>query len=126
MTGVIPFASPENDVHVVVFPRIGHVRQVLVRAVEINVVVVIAIEKIADVERTAETDEMTDGVRMPEGNVGGMISTKTRSADANAMGTGLAPREIEDIVHNYIFISDMGADAIAGMNPFVVKTVEVN
>src|SRR5690242_2324338 len=41
------------------------------------------------------------------------------------MDAGFAPREVEHIVHNHIFISNVGADAIGGMNTFVVKTVEV-
>ena len=57
MPRVIPFAGPDDDVHVVVFPRVGHVRQILIRAVEINVVVVVAVEEIADLERAAEADE---------------------------------------------------------------------
>jgi len=54
-----------------------------------------------------------------------MISAKTRSADADTMGAGLAPPEIDHIVHNHIFISNVGPDAIGRMNTFVVKTVEV-
>jgi len=41
------------------------------------------------------------------------------------MGAGFAPREIEHIVHNHIFISNVRADAIGRINSFVVKTVEV-
>ena len=46
----IPFAGADDDAHVIVFPRIGRVRQIMERAVKINVVVVVAVEKIADVE----------------------------------------------------------------------------
>ena len=73
MPRVIPFAGPDDDIHVVVFPWVGHVRQIFVRAVEITVLVVVAVEEIADLERAAEADEETDGIGMPEGNVGGMI-----------------------------------------------------
>src|SRR5438477_5578563 len=52
--GVVPFAGADDDADVIVFPRIGRVRQILERAVEINVVVVIAVEEVADVERAAE------------------------------------------------------------------------
>ena len=45
VTGVIPFARPDDDAHVIVFPRIGDVRQILVQAVEIDVLVVVAIKK---------------------------------------------------------------------------------
>src|SRR5437868_9213580 len=54
MPGIVPFARADDDAHVVVFPRVGRVRQVIVGAVEINVVVVIAVEERTDVERAAE------------------------------------------------------------------------
>src|SRR5437868_12360508 len=100
MTRVIPFAGPENDVYVVVFPRIGHVRQIFVRVVEINVVVVIAVEEIADLEGAAQADEMTDGIGMPESDVGGVISAETCAADPDPMGAAFAPREIEHVTHD--------------------------
>jgi hypothetical protein len=83
---VIPFAGPENDVHVIVFPRVGHVRQIIVRAVEINVVVVIAVEEIADIERAAQADEMADGVGMAEGDVGRVIRAEAGAAHPDPMG----------------------------------------
>ena len=54
MASVVPFAGAENDAHVIVFPRVGGVREIFERAVEVNVVVMIAVEEIADVERTAQ------------------------------------------------------------------------
>ena len=50
MPGVVPFARADDDAHVVVSPRVGYVRQIFVRAVEVNVVVVIPIEEGADIE----------------------------------------------------------------------------
>ena len=45
MAGVVPFPGADDDAHVIVFPRIGDVREIFVRTVEINVVVVTAVEK---------------------------------------------------------------------------------
>ncbi len=45
MACVIPFTSAEDDSHVIVFPWVGYVRQVFVGTVEVNVVVVMAVEK---------------------------------------------------------------------------------
>ena len=42
---VVPFASPDDDAHVVVFPWVSDIRQIFIRAVEINIVVVIPVEK---------------------------------------------------------------------------------
>src|SRR5207248_10191584 len=97
MTRVIPFAGPENDVHVVVFPRVGHVRQIFVRVVEINVVVVIAVEEIADLEGAAQADEMTDGIGMPESDVGGVKSAVYCAEHHDTMGEAYEPRELERV-----------------------------
>ncbi len=45
MACVVPFAGANDDAHVTVFPRVSRVRQIFIRAVEVNVVVVIAVEK---------------------------------------------------------------------------------
>ena len=50
MARIVPFAGADDDAHVIVFPRVGYVRQIFIRAVEVNVVVVITIEKRADIE----------------------------------------------------------------------------
>src|SRR5438477_11993986 len=57
-----PIRRSRDDVHVVVLPRVGHVRQISVRAIEINVVVVISVEESADLECAAEADRMTAGI----------------------------------------------------------------
>ena len=45
MPGVVPFAGADDDAHVIVFPWIGRIRQIFIRAVEVNAVIVIAVEK---------------------------------------------------------------------------------
>ena len=44
MARIVPFAGADDDAHVIVFPWVGHVRQIFVWTVEGNVVVVIAVE----------------------------------------------------------------------------------
>lgn len=72
----------DDDAHVIESPGVRHVREVLVRAVEINVLVMVAIEKIADVERAVQVDEVTNEIRMAERDVGRMVGAETRAADA--------------------------------------------
>lgn len=71
---VIPLARAENDSHVIEAPRIGQVRQVMIRAVEVDVVVVITVEEVADLVGAAQADEISDQVRMPKGDVCRVIS----------------------------------------------------
>src|SRR5438874_7280254 len=126
MACVIPFAGTKDDAHVIVFPGIGRVRQIFVRTIEINVVVVIAVKKIADIERAAETDEVTDRIRMPKRNVGSMISAETGTAHGNSMSMALASGQIEDVVNDYIFVSIMRFHPIGRMNFLIVETVEID
>ena len=44
MASVIPFSGANDDAHVIVLPRVGCVWQIFVRAVEVNVVVMVTIE----------------------------------------------------------------------------------
>ena len=50
MARIVPFAGADDYAHVVVFSGVGRVWQIFVRAVKVNVIVVIAVEKRADVE----------------------------------------------------------------------------
>lgn len=122
MAGIIPFAGADDDVHVVVFPRVGRVRQIIVRTVEVDVVVVIAVEEIADIESAAQANEMADHVGMTKGDVGGVICAQTRAANADAMRGTFASRQIEDVVDDHALKRDMSNDAIGRMDRFVVKT----
>ena len=126
MAGIIPFAGPENDIHVIEFPWVGHVRQIFVRAVEINIVVVVAVEKIADFEGTAQANEVTNHVGMFESDIAGVISAKTRAANSYPMRASFTPRKVEYIAHNDIFVSDVGANPVCRMNALVVKAVEID
>src|SRR5215212_4060377 len=68
VAGIIPLAGAEDDAHVIELPRVTDVRQVVVGAVEVDVVVVGAVEEIADVERSAQADDMADEIGMAKGD----------------------------------------------------------
>src|SRR6266496_4261830 len=69
---------------------------------------------------------MTDGIGVFESNIGRVMGTETRTTNTNTMSAAFAPGKIEDVAHNHTFISDVSADAIGGMNGFVVAAVEIN
>ena len=108
------------------FPWVIDVRHVVVGTVEINVVVVIAIEKRADLERAAERDEVTDCIGMAKRDIGGVIGAETRAANRHASHRTFPPRQIEDVVRNDTLVGVMRAHAIGGMNLLVVKAVEID
>src|ERR1700736_6627927 len=94
MASVISFAGTEDDAHVVELPRVGHVRQIFIRAVEVNVVVMITVEKRANVERSAQADQMTNHVRMTKGNIGRVICSEAGPAHRHSMTITFAPGQI--------------------------------
>src|ERR1700737_5591373 len=96
------------------------------RAVEINVVVVIAVEKIADVERTAQTDEVTNRIRMTKRDVGGVIRAETRTAHGHTMTMTFAPCVFEHVADNHVFVGVVRLYPIRRMNSFVVTTVHMD
>src|SRR6266480_3550355 len=63
---------------------------------------------------------------MAKGDVGGVISAEARSAHRNARRMTLAPRQIEHVTHDHVFVSIMRFHPIGRMNSFVVKTVEID
>src|SRR5208282_124477 len=75
----IPIRRSQYDLHLpdaAQEPLIAHVRQIVRRVVEINVVVVVAIELALDVERSAHADASRHHIRMPHGKIQCMIAAK--------------------------------------------------
>src|ERR1700719_1584835 len=63
---------------------------------------------------------------MTKRDVCGVISAQARAANRHARRMAFAPRQIEDVIHNHIFIGVVSPHSIRRMNPFVVKTFEIN
>src|SRR5438445_12520280 len=85
VAGVVPFYGFKDDASVIIFPRVGRVRQIFIRTVEINIVVVIAVEERADIERPAQANEVTDQIGMAKRDVSGVIRAETGAAYGHAM-----------------------------------------
>ncbi len=122
----VPFAGADDDAHVIVFPWVRRVRQIFIRAVKVNVVVVIAVEKRANVERAAQADEMTDGVGMTKRNVCGVVSAEARAADCHPMSRTFPAREVEHVAHDHVFVRVMGPHSIGRVNRLVVETLLID
>src|SRR5205814_8301087 len=126
MACVVPFAGTKDYAHVVVFPRIGSVREIFVRTIEINIIIVITIEERADVERAAQADEMAHQIGVTKSNIRSVISAEARAADRNAMTIAFAPCEIEHVSHDHVFVSVVRAHSVRGTNRFIVETLKVD
>src|SRR6266702_3303128 len=69
---------------------------------------------------------MTHGVGMTKSNIGSMIRAKGGATNRDAMGRAFAPREIEHVAHNYVFVRIMCAHSIGWMNRLIVKTFQID
>jgi hypothetical protein len=63
---------------------------------------------------------------MTKGNVGRMISTQAGAADCYPLGRTFAPREIEYVAHDHIFVRVVCPHSIGGMNRFIVKAFQID
>src|SRR5947208_16281317 len=110
------FSRAEDVSYVFAFPWVRDVWQIFIRAVEVNVVVVVTIEKRADVERATQADEVADQIGMTERDVPGVISAEAGPANSDAMAIAFAPCQIEHVVDDHVFVGVMGAHPVGGMD----------
>src|SRR6266478_2796423 len=69
---------------------------------------------------------MTHGVGMTKSNIGGMIRAKGGTTNRDAMNRAFAPREIEHVAHDYVFVPILCAHPIGWMNRLIVKTFQID
>jgi hypothetical protein len=111
---------------VIVFPGVNRIREIFIRTVEVDVVVVIAVEKRADVERAAQADEMTDNVWVTKRNIRGVVRAEAGPTNCDAMGIAFASREIEHVANDHIFVRVVRPHSVGRVNRFIVKTFEID
>src|SRR5437762_8400861 len=63
---------------------------------------------------------------MAKSDVAGVVGPETSTAHGHSMSMTLAPRQIEHVTHDHVFVSIMRFHPIGRMNSFVVKTVEID
>src|SRR5882724_2297087 len=69
---------------------------------------------------------MADGVRVPKGNIGRVVSAEAPAADCHLMSRAFAAREVEHVANDHLFECVMGAHSIGRVNRFVVKTLQID
>src|SRR5439155_7702685 len=69
---------------------------------------------------------MTHGVGMTKSHIGSMIRVKGCATNRHAMNRAFAPREIEHIAHDYVFVRIMCAHPIGWMNRLIVETFQID
>src|ERR1700724_546843 len=125
----IPLASAEHDPHmpqVVEVPRIAQLRQVVHRVVEVDVVVVIALQELADVEGAAHADQVRHLVGMAQRHVHRVIAAEAAAGDRHPPAAGVGARMLEDLLHDDLLVGHVGLDAVGGMDAVVVPALRVD
>src|ERR1700679_430938 len=88
----VPLAGSEHGANVVVLPGIGAVGEVVGRIIEVEVVVVPAVDKVLHVKGSAHGYDAGDLIGMAEAEVSGVIG-------AEAAAGGDQPRRLVLLVH---------------------------
>src|SRR5215472_14931582 len=69
---------------------------------------------------------MTHAIRMTKSNIRCVISSEARAANRHAMASAFAPREIEHVAYDHIFVRVVGTHSVCRMNRFVIKTLQID
>ena len=83
-------------------------------------------EEAAVIEGTGERDALGNGVRVTEGEVGGMVAAEGATVDGEVDPSGAMANEREDFVEAVLFVVVMTADAVCGVNGFVVPGLGID
>ena len=101
-------------------------RQVVRRHVEVNILVVIAAEEIAQVERAAHGEESRKAVGMAQRDVDRVIAAKA-AAERNQMRVEVAQAdERQHLFHHVVLVLNVARDAPARRNIAVVPALGVD
>src|SRR5439155_4892361 len=106
----VPLPCGEHDFHLPVAaekPLITHIRQVVGRAIEITIIVIIPVEKLVDVESPAHAHAMRNHVGMLERKVHGMISAETAAGHRNLMRLSFSTNEGQKLLQDIPLVLQM-------------------
>jgi len=119
---VIGGGEDEEPVGVIVavVPAVVEVGKVSDGVVEVGEFVEVAVKEGAVVEGTGEGDAFGDGVGMAEGEVDGVVAAEGAAVDGEVDAVGAVADEGKDFVEDVVFVGVVAADAVGGVDVFVV------
>lgn len=119
----IGFARGEDDFHLAHMKKgtgVGEIGEEVGGAVEIDVVIVIAVDELVDVEGSAEAGEAGTEFGIAEGEVGGVVAAEAATGGEDLGGVVAPSDKGEDFVEEVVFVLAVAKDAVAGVDGFVV------
>src|SRR6201987_2029668 len=104
-------------------PRIGEIRNIVSRRVEVNIIVVIAVEKSRLIKSSAHREESSEPVGMTQSDVDRVIAPEA-APETDEMGiVVLQPDQGQHFFHQIALILYMAGDPPAWMNIAVVPAL---
>src|SRR5438477_7187414 len=125
----IPFARSQNNFHLTVtaqIPIILHVLQIILRAIEVSVIVVISIEKLVNIEGSTHADTMAHHVRMLESKIHSVIPAETAAGYGQSRGL-VPPAQVgKQFMQNVTLKLQVSQDPNPGMCRLVVPALGID
>src|SRR5579872_138938 len=106
----IPISRAEDNLHLTVAaekPIVRHIRDKVWRIIEVAVVIVIAVEKLVNVECAAHAYAVRDHVWMLHGEIHTMVAAEAASGDSQLPSLVLPAYEGKKFVQDIAFILQM-------------------
>src|SRR5208337_174362 len=125
----IPVRRSQHDFHLPVAaqkPVIAHIRQVVRRIIEVDIVVVIAVEKALDVKRAAHGYARRNQIGMPHGKIQRMIAAKTASRHRDLRSPVLPLQVRHKLIDHIAFVLHVAPDPRSRMHTFVVPALAIH
>lgn len=121
----VPVGSAESDLHVAEAPALL-IRHEIDRIIEINRIIIKAIEKAPDVEYAAHTEEICDLVGMAEGEISGMETAKAATRHADLADITFIPYIRYELVFQEFVVLNVVRDPVFGIEMLRVPGVGVD
>ena len=102
------------------------VRDIIRRAVEIHLLIVVPVEVLLDVERTAHTEEVRDLLRMPKRKIQGVVAAKAAARHPDFVHVTFRTDAGHELFVQHAVVERVVIDSLPGVQVLGIPTVHVN
>src|ERR1035441_7708749 len=120
----VPIRRSQHNLHLPVpaqKPVIAHVRQIVGRVVEVDIIVVIAVEETPNIERSAHGYASRNQVGMPQGKIQRLIAAKTAPRHRDLRGPVFPFQMPHELVQHVALVLHMPPDSRSRMHVLVYQ-----
>src|SRR5579862_4931534 len=125
----VGLASGEYDSHLpdaIQEPRVAEVGQKIRRAVVIAVLVVVAVQELVNIERSAHTHAIRDQIRMAHCEIHGMVAAEAAAGYGDSRRSVSRVNERDDFIDQILIVLNLPRGTLCRVNGFVVPALRVH